>query len=131
MVKDRTGQDRNIGEESAVSHELTLPTGLYSDPVTLRCLLTRRNEFYAGPYNAEDHSAFMLRSADRLTHLWGYVERDSKLDHDLRRLLDHGRFVIELKKNLPVTVKVKRAKKDALPSQLELMELVHPNWVSP
>lgn len=131
MVKDRTGQDRNIGEGSAISPGLTLPTGLYSDPVTLRCLLTRRNEFYAGPYNAEDHSAFMLRSADRLTHLWGYVERDSKLDHDLRRLLDHGRFVIELKKNLPVTVKVKRAKKDALPSQLELMELVHPNWVSP
>lgn len=108
-----------------------LPAELYTEPITLRCLLSRRNEFYAGPYNDREHSAFMLRSPDRLTYLWGYVKRDSALDQELRRLLDHGRFVVGLKKDYPVTVRTKKALKDALPSQLELLELAHPGWVAP
>lgn len=107
------------------------PEQLYSDPVDMRCLLTRRNEHYIGPYNEGDHSAFMLRSPDRLTYMWGYVARDSPLDQELRRLLDHGRFVVSLKKDHPVILRVRRSEKDALPSQLDLLELVQPEWVTP
>lgn len=108
-----------------------LPAQPYTQPVALRCLLSRRNEHYLGPYNERQHSAFMLSSPDRQTYVWAYVPRDSQLDLRLRRLLDHGRFVVDLKKDLRVTVRVKRSAKDALPSQLELVELLHPDWVAP
>ncbi len=84
-----------------------------------------------GPYNETKHSAFMIKSPDRQTYLWAYVLRDSPLDQSLRRHLDHGRFVVDLKKDVPVTIRVKRSKKDALPFQLELVELVHSGWVTP
>ncbi len=97
----------------------------------MRCKDRRRDEFYAGPYNDKDHAAFMLIAADSAYYMWAYTPRDSALDLELRRLLDHGRFVVDLKKDLRVTVRVRRSQKDALPSQLELMELIHPEWVTP
>ncbi len=97
----------------------------------LRGLLRRRNEFYAGPYNDEEHAAFMISSYDQEHYFWGYTKRDSALDIELRKLLDHGSFVVDLKKDIPVTLRVKKGQKDALPSQLELMEFVFPEWVKP
>ncbi|MBK1829557.1 hypothetical protein JIN77_02370 [Verrucomicrobiaceae bacterium R5-34] len=99
--------------------------------ILIRCLIQRRNEFYAGPYNDEEHSAFMLASPDLGQSFWGYVDRDSALDLELRRLLDHGSFVVSLKKNVRVTLRVRSGQKDALPSQLEVVELVFPDWVAP
>ncbi|MCP5535622.1 MAG: LysM peptidoglycan-binding domain-containing protein [Akkermansiaceae bacterium] len=108
-----------------------LPAELYTEPMLVRCMVRRRDEFYAGPYNDKLHSAFMIISADRVQSMWAYTKRDSPLDLELRRLLDHGRFVVDLKKDLRVTLRVRRAQKDALPSQLELVELIHPEWVTP
>lgn len=108
-----------------------MPAPVITEPVLLRCLLARRNEFYAGPYNDQDHAAYMILSPDKNEYLWAYVDRDSELDGELRKLLDHGSFVVDLKKDIRVTVRVRSGKKDALPSQLELMELVHPEWVKP
>lgn len=108
-----------------------LPPPVIGEPLLLRCLLFRRNEFYAGPYNDKDHAAFMILSPDKSEYLWAYVDRDSALDLELRELLNHGRFVVDLKKNIRVTVRVRSGKKDALPSQLELVELVNPEWVTP
>lgn len=107
------------------------PEEIHTKPILLRCLMQRRNEFYAGPYNDSDHSAFMLLSADRACYLWAYTARDSDLDIELRRMLDHGRFVINLKKDVRVTVRIRRNQKDALPSQFEIVEIVHPEWVTP
>ncbi|MEJ6572974.1 MAG: hypothetical protein QNL01_00405 [Akkermansiaceae bacterium] len=107
------------------------PPEVCTEPSLVRCKVRRRDEFYAGPYNDKDHSAFMLISADSAYYMWAYTPRDSALDLELRRLLDHGRFVVDLKKDLRVTVRVRRSQKDALPSQLELMELIHPEWVTP
>ena len=97
----------------------------------LRCLLRRRNDFYAGPYNDTEHASFMILSPDKSRSFWGYVDRDSELDKQLKSLLDHGSFVVSLKKDIRVTLRVGRGKKDALPSQLELLELVHEEWVKP
>jgi hypothetical protein len=108
-----------------------LPLSLYTEPVLVRCMIRRKDEFYAGPYNDREHSAFMLSSADNAHYLWAYTARDSPLDLELRRLLDHGRFVVALKKDVRVTVRIRRNQKDALPSQLELVEIVHPEWVTP
>jgi len=107
------------------------PSEVCTEPSLVRCKIRRRDEFYAGPYNDKDHSAFMLISADAAYYMWAYTPRDSALDLELRLLLDHGRFVVDLKKDLRVTVRVRRNQKDALPSQLELVELVHPEWVTP
>jgi len=102
-----------------------------SESVLVRCLLRRRNEFYVGPYNDKEHAAYMILSSDKEDYLWAYVNRGSELDEALRRLLDHGSFVVDLKKDIRVTLRVRAGKKDALPSQLELIELVHPEWVRP
>ena len=101
------------------------------EPVMLRCMLRRQNDFYAGPYNDKDHASFMILSPDKSQSFWAYTDRDSELDKELRKLLDHGSFVVGLKKDIRVTVRVARGRKDALPSQLELMELVHEEWVKP
>ncbi len=110
---------------------LVLPAPLYSEPLLVRCMISRKDEFYAGPYNDEDYSAYMLTAPNGVGYMWAYTDRDSELDLELRRMLDHGRFVVDLKKNLRVTVRVVREKKDALPSQLKFVELVHPEWVTP
>ena len=100
-------------------------------PVLLRCLISRRDEFYTAPYNEQDHASFMILSPDKSQYLWGYVDRGSELDKELRRIIDHGRFVVDLKKDVRVTLRVQGGGKDTLPSQIELMELVHPEWVQP
>lgn len=104
---------------------------LFTKPLLVRCLISRRDEFYTGPYNDREHSVFMLLSPDKSKHLWAYTDRDSALDIELRRFLDHGRFVMALKKNRHVTLRIQRNQKEALPSQVELVEIVHPEWVTP
>ena len=99
--------------------------------VMVRCLLSRKHELYAGPYNEKEHAEFMIVSPDKEKYFWAYTERNSALDIELRKLLDHGSFVVSLKKDVRVTIRVKKGRKDALPSQLELVELVHPKWVAP
>lgn len=113
---------------SAKSH---LPDEIHTDSVLVRCMLRKRDEFYAGPYNDQDHSAFMLLSADKMHHMWGYAPKGSELDLQLRSVLDHGSFVVNLKKDQRVTLRVRVNEKDALPSQLEMVELVNPEWVTP
>jgi len=104
---------------------------LFTEPLLVRCMISRQDEFYAGPYNDREHSVFRLLSPDKSKHLWAYTARDSALDMKLRRLLNHGRFVVALKKNMYVTLRIQRNQKDALPSQVELVEMVHPEWVTP
>lgn len=132
-TQDQPVEDKPLPKPISVAEipKPQMPAEIYTEPVMMRCRLTRRDEFYAGPYNEKEHSVFMLRSADKLAYVWGYVKRDSPLDQELRRLLDHGRFVVSLKKDSPVTVRIRRSVKDALPSQLELVELLHPEWVTP
>ena len=136
----RIGQKLKVGSGRRVKPKVVklekpaapeFPPRKYTKPVLVRCLLTRRDEFYAGVYNDEDHSAYLLLSKDATHSMWGYVKRDSKLDEELRRLLDHGRFVLDLKKNLRVTLHLRRGKVGALPNQLEIVDLIHPDWVTP
>ena len=108
-----------------------LPDEIYTGSVLIRCMLRKKNEFYAGPYNDQDHSAFMLLSADKMHHMWGYTPKGSELDLQLRSILDHGSFVVNLKKDRRVTLRVRVNEKDALPSQLEMVKLVNLEWVTP
>ena len=102
------------------------------DSIVLRCFLTKKQEFYVTPYDENEHSSYMLISADRETYFWAYTKRASQLDESLRQLLDHGRFVVDLKKNFPVTVRVKKPSSgSALPIQLDLVDLVHSEWLTP
>lgn len=118
-------------EQRAESPNAHLPDTRSTDSVLVRCMLRKRNEFYAGPYNDQDHSAFMLLSADKMHQMWGYAPKGSKLDLQLRAILDHGSFVVSLKKDERVTLCVRVNGKDALPSQLDMVELVNREWVTP
>lgn len=129
--QDRISRLTHDAREKQADSPPVLPAPLYTEPVMVRCMMRRIDEFYAGPYNDREHSAFMLLSADKAHYVWAYTARDSPLDLELRRLLDHGRFVVSLKKDMRVTVRIRRNQKDALPSQLELVEIVHPEWVTP
>ena len=108
-----------------------LPPEIYTGSMMVRCLIRKKNDFYAGPYNDRDHSAYMLISADKMHEMWGYTAKGGELDLKLKRVLDHGSFVVALKKNVRVMLKVRMAKKGALPSQLELVELLNTEWVTP
>ena len=113
------------------SPKSALPAEIYTESVVLRCMIRKKNDFYAGPYNDRDYSAYMLLSSDKMHHMWGYAVRGSELDLKLKGVLDHGGFIVALKKDQKVTLRVRMAKKEALPSQVELVELEHPEWVSP
>lgn len=108
-----------------------LPEKIYTDSVLLRCMIRKRDEFYAGSYNDKEHSAYMLLSADKMHHMWGYAPKDSDLDKQLKSVLDHGSFVVKLKKDRRVTLRVRVNENEALPLQVELVELVNPEWVTP
>jgi len=108
-----------------------LPEAVYNDSVLVRCLIRKKEEHYAGVYNDEEYSSFMLLSADKMHNMWGYAVKGSDLDIKLRRLLRYGYFVEDLKKDLSVTVRVRVNEKEALPSQVELMKLEYPEWVTP
>ena len=113
------------------SPKSALPAKIHTESVVLRCMIRKKDDFYAGPYNDRDYSAYMLLSADKMHHLWGYAVRGSELDLKLKGILDHGSFIVALKKDEKVTLRVRMAKKEALPSQIELVELEHPEWVTP
>ncbi len=113
------------------SPKSALPAKIHTESVVMRCMIRKKNDFYAGPYNDRDYSAYMLLSADKMHHMWGYAVRGSELDLKLKGVLDHGSFVVALKKDQKVTLRVRMAKKEALPSQIELVELEHPEWVTP
>lgn len=102
---------------------------LLADPILLRCKISKRNDFYNKRYNDENYSAYQLSSADSMQELWGYARKDSELDHALKALLDHGSFVVSLKADKRVVLKVRVNEKEALPSQVELLELIQPEWI--
>ncbi|MDC0088011.1 hypothetical protein OAI07_00555 [Akkermansiaceae bacterium] len=97
----------------------------------VRCLISRQEESYNDPYNDEEHAAYLLKSADEINNIWGYVKRGSDLDNKLKAVLDHGSFVVALKKNVRVTIKVARENKETQVSQVDILELLHEEWVSP
>lgn len=113
------------------SSKSSLPTEFQTKSVEVRCMIRKKNDFYAGPYNDQDYSAYMLLSSDKMHHMWGYAAKGSELDLKLKRILDHGSFVVSLKKDKRVTLRIRKAKKEAWPSQIELVELLHPEWVTP
>ena len=94
-------------------------------------MIRKRDDFYAGPYNDKDYSSYFLLSSDKMKGTWGYVRLGSELDQELRKVLDYGRFVVSLKKDIRVTLKVKLGKKGAFPNQLEIVGLKHREWVTP
>lgn len=104
---------------------------LYQEPVLVRCYLGRKQEHYSGSYNDQEHAVYMLKSPDYKTSFWAYVKRDSELNTKLKKMLGHGRYVMRLKADIPVTLRVARSKHDALPSQLDIVELVFKDWVAP
>ncbi len=97
----------------------------------LRSMIRKKDEFYAGPYNDKEYSSYFLLSSDIMKSVWGYVRLGSDLDQELRKILDYGRFVVSLKKDIRVTLKVKLGKKGAFPNQLEIVGLKHLEWVTP
>ncbi|NWK56091.1 hypothetical protein HW115_10760 [Verrucomicrobiaceae bacterium N1E253] len=139
VMEKRAGANSNEERELGVvsASELSprpkseLPTAIYDDSVLLRCLIRKQHDYYAGVYNDREHSAYMLFSADKMHHMWGYAPKGSELDRRLKAILDHGSFVVSLKKDKRVTVKVRINEKVALPNQLDLVELVNPEWVTP
>jgi hypothetical protein len=126
---------RDVGvvqsSELSPSPKSALPEEIYSQGVNVRCKIRKRNDFYVGAYNDQDHSAYMLLSADEMHHMWGYAIKGSELDRQLKSVLDHGSFVMSLKRDMRVILRVRINEKDTLPSQLELVELVNPEWVTP
>ncbi|MGJ8678389.1 MAG: hypothetical protein ACSHX0_12800 [Akkermansiaceae bacterium] len=104
---------------------------LGNEPKLIRCLIKRKEEFYVGAYNDQQHASYTLSSFDKVNTVWAYVDRGSELDEKLKSLLDYGSFVVSLKKDIRVTLKIARLEADALNSQVDIVELVHEDWVSP
>jgi len=113
------------------SSKSTIPAKIYTDSVLVRCMIRKKEEHYIGIYNDEEHSAYMLLSSDKMNDLWGYVAKGSDLDLRLKAILDHGSFVVSLKKDERVMLRIRVNEKEALPSQVELVELLNPEWVTP
>ena len=102
-----------------------------SEEKVFRCLISRKSEFYSGSYNDEDHAFYLLRFADESHTMWGYVEAGSELDLQLKGVLDHGSYIMPLKKNVRVTLKVARRSEDSLPKQIDIVALLHKEWITP
>lgn len=139
-VREKRGGPRNeiqrkagvvASEELIPSSKSVLPDEIYTASMAVRCMLRKKEEFYAGPYNDREYSGYMLLSADKMHYMWGYVAKDSALDSKLKAILDHGSFVVRLKKDERVILRVRLSKKDALASQLEIVELTNSEWVNP
>ena len=115
---------------SDISIEKSLQNDHPIEDSLIRCYISRKEEFYIDPYNDRDHSVYRLTDSNRLDQVWAYVERGSQLDEELKRLLDHGRFVVDLKRNQRVTLRIKRVRYKGMPSQFEINSLVHKDWIS-
>jgi len=113
------------------SSKSTIPAKIYTDSVLVRCMIRKKEEHYLGIYNDEEHSAYMLLSPDKMHDMWGYAAKGSDLDLRLKAILDHGSFVVSLKKDERVMLRIRVNEKEALPSQVELVELLNPEWVTP
>jgi len=128
--RSRFMQGDQVSEASSPK-ESDVPEAVYSDSVFVRCLIRKKEEYYGGVYTEDKYSAFMLLSANKMHSVWAYAPKDSELDLELRRMLRYGYFVEALKKDICVTVRIRVNRKDALPSQVELVKLEYPEWVSP
>ena len=131
----RVGDELKLGWKATVAaSDITIENALKNDhsidDSLIRCYISRKEEFYIDPYNDHDHSVYRLTDSNRLDQVWAYVERGSQLDEELKKLLDYGRFVVDLKKNQRVTLRVKRLSYKGMPPQFEINSVVHKDWIS-
>ncbi len=96
----------------------------------IRCLIDKKARFDQ-KFGDVDHSGFLLTEPETGNFIFAFVPLNSdkkrELNHQLKEVLQYGRFVMHLKHDEPVVLEVKAVGKD----RFEIVGFKHEGWVNP
>ncbi len=101
-----------------------------TEPTEIRCVIAKKAIFDRRFRNI-DHSGFILAEPETGDFIFAYVpladEAREEIDKQLKDVLQYGRFVMALKRDEPVVIKVKAVNND----RFEIVSFKHQGWVNP
>lgn len=102
------------------------------DSVMVRCVI-EKGQLYTEQFPETEYSCYMLAPRETTGDdlFWAYTPLDSDLDHQLRALMNHGMFNVELREKVLVTLNVSKDPQRCSRKQLILDDIVHEGWVAP
>ncbi len=122
--------DASVGWSSIKLEEMA-DLGAF-DSVMVRCVV-EKGQLYTEEFPETEYSCYMLapRETNGEDLFWAYTALDSDLDKELRALMNHGMFNVELREKVLVTLNVSKDPQRCSRKQLILDEMVHEGWVAP
>jgi len=117
--------------------ETDLETLVKSKPrneTLMRCLIEKK-AIYDMEFGDLDYSGYILSDPENGEYTFAFVPLSSEanriLDRQLKGVLDYGNFILPLKENEPVTIRVRYGGDREANKVFEITSLEHETWVRP
>ena len=140
FVEEEVGGDKKVvldWDATTGWGEVKMKTLLQTKPrneVLIRCLIEKK-VIYDVEFGGVVYSGYILSDREDGEYSFAYVPLSSDanriLDGQLKGALDYGNFVLPLKENEPVTLRVRFGNEKGTSSVFEIASLEHESWVRP
>ena len=140
FVEEEVGGDKKVvldWDATTGWGEVKMKTLLQTKPrneVLIRCLIEKK-VIYDVEFGGVVYSGYILSDREDGEYSFAYVPLSSDanriLDGQLKGVLDYGNFILPLKENEPVTLRVRFGNEKGTSSVFEIASLEHESWVRP
>ncbi|NNM28301.1 MAG: hypothetical protein HKO57_02175 [Akkermansiaceae bacterium] len=100
-------------------------------PVLVRGWVGKQPHFDAVSGRSGLVSWYQVLDANKENFVWGYVPAESKLDLELKALMNYGLVILDRKDEVRATIRLKKPSSGVRDTEFEIVELVASDWVLP
>ena len=140
FVEEEVGGDKKIlldWDATAGWGEINIKTLVQTKPRNeslIRCLIEKK-AIYDVELGDVSYSGYILSDRENGEYTFAYVPLSDKggrnLDEQLKGVLDYGNFILPLKENEPVALRVRFGNGKGTSNVFEITSLEHESWVRP
>ncbi len=140
FVEEEVGGDKKVvldWDATAGWGEINMKTLVQTKPrneTLIRCLIEKK-AIYDVEFGDVLYSGYVLSDRENGEYTFAYVPLSSNasrnLDGQLKGALDYGNFILPLKENEPVTLRVRFGNEKGTSTVFEITSLEHESWVRP
>ena len=140
FVEEEMGGDKKVlldWDATAGWGEIDMRTLVQTKPrneTLIRCLIEKK-AIYDVEFGDVLYSGYVLSDRENGEYTFAYVPLSDtasrKLDKQLKGVLDYGNFILPLKENEPVALRVRFGNEKGTSTVFEITSLEHESWVSP